>query len=131
MAAGAANIAKISAQQYPAYALGGHIPSGKYGLVGEAGPELVRGPAVVTSAASTASKQQSSGIRSVTVHNNGQPVEATARLNGDELMIMLQPLLAKNKAETKDELASEISRGGGKVSQRLESTYSLRRGGKT
>lgn len=30
------------------YAKGGQIPSGKYGVVGEAGPELVRGPANVT-----------------------------------------------------------------------------------
>ena len=32
---------------------GGRIPSGQFGIVGEAGPELVRGPAEVTSAADT------------------------------------------------------------------------------
>ena len=33
---------------------GGRIPSGRYGIVGEAGPELVRGPATVTSTDDTA-----------------------------------------------------------------------------
>ena len=37
-----------------AFADGGNIPSGKFGLVGEAGPELVAGPATVTSAKDTA-----------------------------------------------------------------------------
>ena len=33
---------------------GGRIPSGQFGIVGEAGPEIVQGPAQVTSAADTA-----------------------------------------------------------------------------
>ena len=33
---------------------GGRIPGGRYGIVGEAGPELVRGPATVTSTDDTA-----------------------------------------------------------------------------
>lgn len=36
------------------FAGGGDIPAGKFGLVGEAGPELVQGPATVTSAKDTA-----------------------------------------------------------------------------
>ncbi|MCZ6808007.1 MAG: hypothetical protein O7F08_13705 [Deltaproteobacteria bacterium] len=34
------------------FAHGGNIPSGKFGIVGERGPELVSGPAKVTPAAS-------------------------------------------------------------------------------
>jgi len=37
-----------------AFADGGTIPAGQFGLVGEAGPELVKGPATVTSAKDTA-----------------------------------------------------------------------------
>ena len=36
------------------FANGGHIPAGKVGIAGEAGPELISGPATVTSANSTA-----------------------------------------------------------------------------
>jgi hypothetical protein len=36
------------------FANGGTIPGGKFGIVGEAGPEFVRGPATVTSARQTA-----------------------------------------------------------------------------
>lgn len=43
------------------FADGGYIPSGKYGIVGEAGPELVRGPGTVTSAADTAAMMGTGG----------------------------------------------------------------------
>lgn len=48
-------VSTISSTQYAgAYDEGGHIPSGKIGLVGEIGPELIRGPANVTSRKETA-----------------------------------------------------------------------------
>jgi hypothetical protein len=54
-AEGAKIIALISAANYSgAHDLGGRIPAGSVGLVGERGPELVRGPADVTSRADTA-----------------------------------------------------------------------------
>jgi hypothetical protein len=128
IAAGAANIATIKSQEYAgAYEHGGMIPSGKFGLVGEAGPELVRGPAVVTSAATTASRSGGGGIRSVTVNNNGAPVAASAQVNGDELILMLQPHLDATRARVKSELADEITRGGGKVSGSLERSYGVNR----
>jgi hypothetical protein len=43
------------------FAEGGYIPSGKYGIVGEAGPELVRGPGTVTSARDTAAMMGNGG----------------------------------------------------------------------
>lgn len=130
VAAGAANIARIKSQTYSgAYEHGGMIPAGKYGLVGEAGPEYVSGPAVVTSAATSRAKRGSGegSVRTVTVHNNGQPVEATTKLNGDELIIMLQPYLAKNKEEVKRELTTEVQKGGGGFSRAMETTYGVRR----
>lgn len=54
-ATGASILAQINGAQFSgAYDKGGMIPSGKIGLVGEYGPELVRGPANVTSRAETA-----------------------------------------------------------------------------
>lgn len=51
------------------FAEGGRIPSGKFGIVGEAGPELVRGPANVTSARDTAA-MMGGGITQVTYNIN-------------------------------------------------------------
>jgi hypothetical protein len=54
-ATGANLLAQISGAEFSgAYDKGGRIPSGKVGLVGEYGPEFVRGPAEVTSRADTA-----------------------------------------------------------------------------
>lgn len=52
--AGFATAAKAAAGFSGAYDLGGGIPVGSVGLVGERGPELVRGPAQVTSRRDTA-----------------------------------------------------------------------------
>ena len=73
--AGASIVSTISGSNYSgAYDKGGRIPAGKIGLVGEMGPELIEGPAKVTSRAETArmlqgGKQESSGGRQVTMHN--------------------------------------------------------------
>jgi Tape measure protein len=126
IAAGAANIAAIKSQSYAgAFEHGGAIPGGKYGLVGEAGPEFVRGPAFVTSARETS--RVSSRVPNITIHNNGQPVEARAELNGDELMLFLTPILAENRERTKNELSGEIERGGGRFSRTVEKRYGLQR----
>jgi len=54
--AGASNpiIAGIGEDFAGAFDSGGYIPAGKFGLVGEVGPELISGPASVTSRADTA-----------------------------------------------------------------------------
>lgn len=141
VAAGVANIATIKSQQFSAptsgsggtktYAQGGMIPAGRYGVVGETGAEIVRGPAVVTSAATTAGYgRNSSGVKTVTIQNHGQPLEAESSMNGDELEIKLRPILAKHKAQVKDEMSQEIERGGGNFGRTLERNYGLRREGK-
>ena len=54
-AVGASIVSQISGSNYSgAYDQGGYIPGGKVGLVGEYGPELVRGPATVTGRRETA-----------------------------------------------------------------------------
>ena len=49
---------------------GGFIPRGQYGIVGEAGPELVRGPANVTSASGTEQILAGAGGNNVTINVN-------------------------------------------------------------
>lgn len=54
-AAGASILSQIRGQNFSgAYDQGGQIPAGKIGIVGEYGPELVRGPASVTGREATA-----------------------------------------------------------------------------
>lgn len=126
-----AQIAQIVAQQYTpaAYAQGGMIPAGRYGIVGEAGPELVAGPAIVTNASQTANRMNGGGVRTVTVENYGAPVQATSAMDGDTLTILLKPILEEHKQKVKSELTSEVQRGGSSFSQAVESTYGVNRGG--
>lgn len=56
VAAGLANVAAIKAQPVGAYEHGGAIPGGRSGIVGEAGAEEIFGPAIVTSARTTADR---------------------------------------------------------------------------
>ncbi len=58
-----------------AKATGGYIPSGRFGLVGEKGPELVSGPAQVTSTADTAALM---GGRTTAVTYNINAVDAAS-----------------------------------------------------
>ena len=71
-AIGASIVAQINSSSYSgAYDQGGYIPGGKVGLVGEYGPELVRGPATVTGRLETARlarQPESAGGRTITVN---------------------------------------------------------------
>jgi len=58
-AAGASIVSQIQGSNYSgAYDQGGQIPAGKIGLVGEYGPELIKGPAAVTGRVGTARAMQ-------------------------------------------------------------------------
>jgi len=85
-AQGAQLMAQITSANYSgAYDLGGRIPAGGIGLVGERGPELVRGPAEVTSRADTARMLQPN-VRIVNAFDG-----ATARNyqgSADEVVVM-------------------------------------------
>jgi hypothetical protein len=128
IAAGAANIAAIKAQQYSgAYAHGGMIPAGKFGLVGEAGPELISGPAVVTSAATTQDKLANSrapaGNTLINIQNySGEKVETKETTEGDQRVIEF----IIGQAEKR--IADNIRKGGNGVARALESTYKVGRG---
>ncbi|ANT45264.1 tail length tape-measure protein [Xanthomonas phage Xoo-sp2] len=61
-AAGASIISQIQGSNYSgAYDQGGQIPAGKVGIVGEYGPEIVKGPASVTGRVATARAMQEAG----------------------------------------------------------------------
>ena len=128
LAAGAANIAKIKGTDYSGeYAHGGLIPSGKYGVVGEAGPEFVQGPAVVTSARTTAAlsataPQQQAPPVQVFVTNNAPGVEFQQQTSPDGRTIEI----IADRVEKK--IARGIDTGHSPVARSVERNYPVTRG---
>ena len=107
---------------------GGMVPSGKYGIVGERGPELVKGPAIVTSRQQTAGMMGSRGTGNqvnVTVHNNAPvKVETSQNANGDIEMVIKEVVARAEKA-----IAGGISRGEGDVTTAMQGSFGLKRSG--
>jgi len=68
--AGLKNAAMVRSQKVPAFEDGGVIPRGRFGLVGEAGPELVKGPGEVISAKHTKQIMSEKGGPGVTNNFN-------------------------------------------------------------
>lgn len=129
--ASVALIAATSVQEYAGkFEHGGMIPAGKTGLVGETGvPELVRGPAMVSSARTTADMglgMSASGTQNVTVNviNQGGDEVTTEERQTDNGKVI--DIIVKR---TKSELARDIRSGGNEVSSSMESAYKLRRTG--
>lgn len=98
---------------------GGYIPTGGLGIVGEYGPELVRGPANVTSRRETADLARSAltGGSKITVNliedqSRAGQVDSRER-DGDEVINIFVSNIRK----------------GGQMAKTLESTYALRRYG--
>ncbi len=131
VAAGVQNVQQIRSQQYSgAFEHGGLIPAGTVGLVGETGlPEMVRGPAVVTSARSTQERGMGQGMAPVVIiQNYGAPADAEVSKNEDgNLEVRMRPILEKNNEKVKNELAGGVRSGGTPFSQSLEQTYRLSR----
>lgn len=132
IAGGLANVQKIKSQDDSggyagAFAIGGYIPGNKFGIVGEAGPELVRGPAVVTSAQSTkdrgfAKPGGGSDVVVNIVNMSGEPVTEKRTKTGDKETIEF--VIGK----AADRVADDISKGGTKIAKAIQSTYNLSRG---
>jgi hypothetical protein len=126
--ASVALIAATTIAELKQYEHGGFISSGAVGLVGEAGPEIVRGPAYVQSARSTADSMGTGGgggdVRLNVVVNNmvSDAVDVGVKQSSDgqtlELII----------SRTKQAVARGIRTGGDEVSRALEGSYGLRRG---
>jgi len=100
-----------------AYDKGGYIPSGAVGLVGEIGPELVRGPATVTGRKDTEDLMKNNG-NNVTVNlieDSSRAGQVQQRTDNDQQMII-------------DVIVSNI-RNGGEVANAMSGTYGLARQG--
>lgn len=133
LAAGAANIARIKSQTYQGssgsvgmYEHGGLIPAGQVGVVGEAGPEFIRGPVAVSSARTTADARKSQGGGKevvVNIHNHGGGQVETRRSETDDKQII--DVIVGRAVEA---VAADIRKGGGPVSRAQEGTYNLGRG---
>lgn len=98
------------------YDKGGEIKAGELGIVGEYGPELIQGPATVTSRKDTAdilNRNQSNVIVNL-IEDNEKAGTVTENATDEETII--------------DIFVSNIRRGGS-ISGTLESTYNLRRYG--
>ena len=98
------------------YDKGGEIKAGELGIVGEYGPELIQGPATVTSRKDTAdilNRNQSNIIVNL-IEDNEKAGNVTENATDEETII--------------DIFVSNIRRGGS-ISGTLESTYNLRRYG--
>jgi phage tail tape-measure protein len=107
---------------------GGMIGAGREGLVGEAGPELVRGPAFVTSARTTADSFDGGAAQgqkmTVIINNN----VAAASVEVEERQTSDGRVLAVLINETKKSLIGDVKTGGTPFTQALEGTYkTLRR----
>lgn len=98
------------------YDKGGEIKAGELGIVGEYGPELIQGPATVTSRKDTAEilNRNQSNIVVNLIEDNEKAGTVTENATDEETII--------------DIFVSNIRRGGS-ISGTLESTYNLRRYG--
>jgi hypothetical protein len=97
------------------YDKGGYIKPGELGIVGEVGPELVRGPAQVTGRKDTEALLKSSGTVTVNLYEDAERAgTAETSENNEETIINI--------------FVSNIRRGG-EVAGALESTYQLQRFG--
>ena len=126
IAAGAANIASIKSQSYAgAFEKGGMIPSGSFGLVGEAGPEFVSGPAYVTSAKATANKlsEKSNGqggtVNVILQNLPGQSADVSTSEDGKTITLAVKQTMAQ--------LTKEAMQGGGSVFPAFAQSHGLKR----
>lgn len=100
---------------------GGNISAGEVGIVGEYGPELVTGPAHVTSRQDTA-KALGNGTSNVTVVNQTSAkanASVTKDSNGDLLVTLTEAL--------PDLIASQAGNPHSKMNKALGSVYAMRR----
>lgn len=93
---------------------GGRIPSGQWGIAGEIGPELVRGPAQVTSRRETAQMMQGGGV-TVNVNNAPPGTQVNERMMDGKQII--------------DVFVADMS-SNGRSAKALQSNFGLQRQGR-
>ena len=98
------------------YANGGYLGSGKWGIAGEAGPEIIHGPARIT----PMDKVGSGNGVNVTVINN-TPARVNTRQGSDGGLTI---------EVVEEAVATAISRGGNKIDSAMQRGFGLRRAGR-
>ena len=104
-------------KQVNMYDKGGKIPSGQLGIVGEYGPEIIQGPANVTSRKDTAKMLNKNGYTNITVNvveDSNKAGNVETKETDEETIINV--------------FVSDV-RKGGEASQALQSTFGLKRVG--
>jgi hypothetical protein len=96
------------------YADGGHLGSGKWGIAGEAGPEIIHGPANITPMSGASAPQMN-----VTVINNSSASVSTRQNASGGLEVMVEEMIA-----------DKLLRGGNKIDSAMARGYGLRRAGR-
>ena len=125
MAAGGGLISQINATAYSGvFDKGGYIPRGGWGIAGENGPEIIQGPAHVTSTRDTARLIGGGSGAPVINVNNYAGVAVSTKSNRDGNV----DILIQRAAEVAEErIASGIASGGGKVAQQMTRTFGVKR----
>lgn len=128
IAAGAAQIAQIKGTEYQgAYADGGFISPGKYGMAGENGPEFIKGPAYVTSTKTSRDKLNGQTVDTpsviVQVYNiAGQTAEVRQSqdpLGNQQLQVIIR--------KVEEDLTAKAFSGGGTLIPALVNQFKLSR----
>lgn len=124
MAAGGALIGQINATAYSGvFDKGGNLGRGEWGIAGENGPEIVEGPARITSTRDTARKGM--GGMNVQVYNYaGAKVETKQNKDGSLAVIIREAVNA-----TVNEMTASVATGRGDFNRALQTTFGLKRGG--
>lgn len=90
----------------PAFATGGTLGAGKWGIAGEAGPELIQGPATIT--------PMGGGGGNVTVNNYGNVDVETRRGGNGDTEIILRNRMAREAADTNSPTSRVLTARGSK-----------------
>jgi hypothetical protein len=98
------------------YADGGNLGSGKWGIAGENGPEIIHGPASVTPMSKAGAQAPQ---MNVTVINNSSANVSTRQGANGGLEVMVEEMIA-----------DKLLRGGNKIDSALARGYGLRRAGR-
>jgi len=96
------------------FANGGRLGAGQWGIAGEAGPEVIHGPAQITPMS-----KMGGGSMNVTVINNTPARVSTSRGPHGNLRIQIEEVLA-----------NAVARGGNKIDDAMARGYGLRRAGR-
>jgi tape measure domain-containing protein len=124
MAAGGTLIGQINSTAYSGvFDKGGNLGRGEWGIAGENGPEIIEGPARITSTRDTARKLGSAPT--INVYNYAG-AQVKTKQNGDgSIDVMIREAVNASV----NELTASVATGRGDFSRALQTTFGLKRGG--